>query len=96
MKARARKHKKAEQGLVTVAKSIGSTMGVIVGRVNALQQAVTHSAPVRSARRRGKAVLANRRKAKSTAAARQNRAKLARAARPAIRRKNASAKRRAR
>jgi hypothetical protein len=93
MKVRAKKHRKSEAGLVTVAKSIGSTIGLIVGRVNAAQRAVAHSAPVRSMRRRRKTVLTNRKKAVTTAATRRKRVKRAGIGQRVARRKNASAKR---
>lgn len=94
MKVHAKKHNKGERSLVSVAKSIGSAMGMIAGRVNAVQRAVTHRAPVaRSVRRRGKTVVGNRKEAKQTAAADRDRRKRARAARRGSRRQNSSAKR---
>jgi hypothetical protein len=94
MKARARKHNKGEGRLVSVAKSIGSTMGRIVGRVNAVQRAVTQSAPVpRTVNRRAKAVVRNSKRAKNATPAGLNRVKRAGAARRGLRRKTLPAKR---
>jgi uncharacterized protein YggE len=94
MKVRARKHKNGEGRLVSVANSIGSTMGRIASRVNAVQRAVTRSAPVaRTANRRGKTVVRNTRRGKNATPAGLNRVKRAGAARRGLRRKNLSAKR---
>jgi hypothetical protein len=43
MKANAGKHNKDEGNLIGVAESIGSAMGLIVGRASAAQRAVTQS-----------------------------------------------------
>jgi len=97
MKVRARQHNKGEGRLVSVAKSIGSTMGMIVGRVNAMQRAVTQRAPVaRTVNHRGKTVVRNSKRAKNATPAGLNRVKRAGAARRGLRRKNLSAKRGAR
>jgi len=98
MKASAKKRGKAGGGLVTVAESIGSTMGMIVGGVNAAQRAVAERIPgARPLRRRRKLAAGNRGKAKrKIAATRRSLTKRARAARRGLRRKSASVKRRAR
>jgi hypothetical protein len=93
MKVRARKHNNGQGRLVSVANSIGSTMGRIASRVNAVQRAVTRSAPVaRTVNPRGKTVVRNTKRA----SAGLNRVKRAGAARRGLRRKNRSAKRGAR
>ena len=54
MKALAGKRNKDEGVLTTMAESIGSTMGTIVGRANAAQKALTSRPEVRSVKRKGK------------------------------------------
>jgi hypothetical protein len=54
MKALAGKRNKAEGLLTTMAESIGSTMGMIVGRANAAQKVMISSSEVRSVKRIGK------------------------------------------
>jgi hypothetical protein len=54
MKALAGKRNKDQGLLTTMAESIGSSMGTIVGRANAAQKALTQSSVVRNAKREGK------------------------------------------
>lgn len=97
MKVRTRKHNNDQGRLVSVAKSIGSTMGMIASRVNAVQRAVTRSGPVApTVNRRGKTVVRNSKRAKNATLAALNRVKRTGAARRGLRRKNLSAKRGAR
>lgn len=66
MKSRERKRKKGEAFLISVAESIGSTMGTIVGRANAAQKAVTQSPVARTVKREGKKLVGKSKKAKTT------------------------------
>jgi hypothetical protein len=79
MKSRERKRKKGEAFLISVAESIGSTMGTIVGRANAAQKAVTQSPVARTVKREGKKLVGKSKKAKTTMPADLKRRKPARA-----------------
>ena len=65
MKSRERKRKKGEAFLISVAESIRSTMGTIVGRANAAQKAVTQSPVARTVKREGKKLVGKSKKAKT-------------------------------
>ena len=51
MTSRAHKHAREQALLVSVAESIGSTLGTIAGRTNAAQKALTHSPVARAVKR---------------------------------------------
>jgi hypothetical protein len=93
MKSRERKGKKGDAFLISVAESIGSTMGTIVGRANAAQKAVTQSPLARTVKREGKKLVAKSKKAKTTMPADLKRRKPARATGRGLSRPNSSAKR---
>ena len=63
MKALVGKRKVDEGLLTTMAESIGSTMGTIVGRANAVQKALTSSPEARSVKREGKKLTGKNKKA---------------------------------
>jgi hypothetical protein len=63
MKAHAAKHTKDEGRLISVAESIGSTMGMIVGRANAAQKGLTRRPVARIVKREGKKLVGKSKKA---------------------------------
>jgi hypothetical protein len=83
MKAHTGKHKKDEGRLMGVAKSIGSTIGTIVGRATAAQNALTHSTVPATVKHEGKTLMRKSKKAgrkiKHSTPAGLKRSKLARA-----------------
>jgi len=87
MKSRERKRKKGEVFLISVAESIGSTMGTIVGMANAAQKAVTQSPVARTVKREGKKLVGKSKKAKTTMPADLKRRKPARAIGSGLRRR---------
>jgi hypothetical protein len=63
MKTHAAKHNKAEDRLISMAESIGSTMGMIVGRANAAQKGLTRSPVKHIVKREGKKLMGKSKKA---------------------------------
>ena len=87
MKLRERTRKKGEAFLISVAESIGSTMGTIVGKASAAQKAVTQSPVARTVKREGKKLVGKSKKAKTTMPADLKRRKPARAIGSGLRRR---------
>jgi hypothetical protein len=63
MKTNAAKHNKDEGRLISVAESIGSAMGMIVGTANAAQKGLTRSPVARIVKREGKKLMGKSKKA---------------------------------
>jgi hypothetical protein len=63
MKALAGKRNKDEGMLTTMAESIGSTMGTIVGRANAAQKALSQNSVANNVKRKGKKLRGKTKKA---------------------------------
>ena len=97
MKARRGKRTKDEALLISVAESIGSTLGAFAAKANAAQKALTRSRAAHNVKREGKKLMRKgkraARKAGNTTAANLKRSKLAKAARRGLRRATSSAKR---
>jgi hypothetical protein len=87
MKLRERTRKKGEAFLISVAESIGSTMGTIVGKTSAAQKAVNQSPVARTVKREGKKLVGKSKKAKTTMPADLKRRKPARAIGSGLRRR---------
>jgi hypothetical protein len=97
MKARRGKHSKDEGLLISVAESIGSTLGTIVAKADATQKAITGSSIAHAAEREGRKLVSKSkslaRKTRSTAARNLRSSKLAWATRRGLRSASSSAKR---
>jgi hypothetical protein len=92
-----KKQTKAEALLVTMAESIGSTLGTIAAKAKEVPDALSHSTVVKTAEREGKKVVRKSKtlagKIKKTAAKNAKSSKLAKAGRRGLRRATAAAKR---
>jgi hypothetical protein len=97
MKARSGKHSKDEGLLLSVAESIGSTLGTIAAKADAAQKAITRSSIAHTAEREGTNLVRKSkslaRKTKSTAARNLKSGKLASATRRGLRSASSLAKR---
>jgi hypothetical protein len=99
MKARTSKRSKDETLLISMAESIGSTLGTIASKANAAQKALTHSSVARNLKRERKIITRKGKTAvRKTANAARNlkTSKVARATRRGLRRLTTSAERAAR
>ena len=100
MKARTGKRTKDEAVLISVAESIGSTLGTIAAKADAAQKALTRSSAAHIVERKGKKLLRNSkgvaRKTKNVAARNLKISRLARATGRGLRRATSSARRAAR
>jgi hypothetical protein len=97
MKARRGKHSKDEAFLISVAESVGSTLGTIAAKADAAHKAVTRSSIVHTAEREGRKLVRGSkrlaRKTRSIAARNLKSSKLAKATRRSLRSASSSAKR---
>jgi hypothetical protein len=100
MKAHTRKRDKDEALLISVAESIGSTLGALAAKANAAQKVLTRSRVAHAVEREGKKLIRKSktvaRKTRTTAAATLKRSKLRKATRSGLRRATSTAKQAAR
>jgi hypothetical protein len=92
MKALAGKHNKDEDLLTTMAESIGSAIGMIVGKANAAQRSVTKVPMIRAAKRDAKKLARKRKKVEQSTPSDLKKSEVARATRNRLRRAASSAK----
>jgi hypothetical protein len=97
MKARMGKRTKDEAILISVAESIGSTLGTIAAKADAAQKALTRSSAAHTVDREGKMLMRKSkrvaRKTKNAVARNLKRSKLARVTRRGLRRATSASKR---